>query len=184
MNITGTVVSVELGIEIQKQAGGVYQGSRLTYRDVAGSIKEQCFTAQTLKYSPAIKVALGNLSAGEQFNMVKEKEGEFWNVKSLTAGVQQEVALASQVIAGNAAAKSFASPKSTYETPEERAKKQVYIIRQSSITAALNMLGTKAKTVADVTSIAKQFEDYVMGRDSFEDIESDNMTTEADEEID
>lgn len=164
MQIQGTVVTVELGIEIPKLAGGVYQGSRLSYRDVAGALKEQCFTAQTLKYSPAVKVALSNLAPGEQFTMVKEKEGEYWNVKSIIAGAVIGEPLSPPKSTGASASKTFASPKSTYETPEERAKKQVYIVRQSSLSAAINLLaanGGKKNSVEEVIQTAKQFESYV-----------------------
>lgn len=50
---------------------------------------------------------------------------------------------------------------SNYETPEERAKRQVYIVRQSSITAALSFLNNKSKSTDEVIQIAKEFEKYV-----------------------
>jgi hypothetical protein len=58
------------------------------------------------------------------------------------------------------------SPKSTYETPEERAKKQVYIVRQSSISNAVDLLSVGQKSppaIEAVIEAAKQFEDYVFG---------------------
>lgn len=75
--------------------------------------------------------------------------------------------------------------KSTYETPEERAKKQIYIVRQSSITSAMSFFElNKAKSVStqQVLEVAKEFENYVFGislpKDSgpvtsFEDMEDD-----------
>jgi len=60
-----------------------------------------------------------------------------------------------------------AAPRSTYETPEERAIKQVYIVRQSNLNTASNLLSVGAKTpptVEKVLEVAKQFEDYVFGR--------------------
>lgn len=58
-----------------------------------------------------------------------------------------------------------ASPKSSYPTDEERAKTQVYIVRQSNITAAINTLSVGAKFVKpdDVMALAKRYEDYVFG---------------------
>ena len=56
--------------------------------------------------------------------------------------------------------------RSTYETPEERAKKQVYIIRQSSISSAIAALsvGSKAPVkAAEAIDYAKQLEAYVFG---------------------
>lgn len=59
-----------------------------------------------------------------------------------------------------------ASPKSTYETPEERAVKQIYIVRQSNIASAINLLSVGAKSappVDAVLEVAKQLEAHVFG---------------------
>jgi hypothetical protein len=53
---------------------------------------------------------------------------------------------------------------SRFETPEERAKKQVYIVRQSSISAAVASLSVGSKAALDpqkVIETAKQYEAYV-----------------------
>lgn len=56
---------------------------------------------------------------------------------------------------------------SNYETPEERARRQVYIIRQSSISSAIQLLGAQEYSVPveKVLEIAKTFENYVMDID-------------------
>lgn len=62
---------------------------------------------------------------------------------------------------------STAAPRSTYETPEERAIKQVYIVRQSSLGVASGLLSVGAKTppAADtVIDLAKKFEAFVFGK--------------------
>lgn len=61
----------------------------------------------------------------------------------------------------------MASPKSTYETPEERAKKQVYIVRQSSVNAAIALLKTDKRVPAkeEIADTAQFFEAYVFGND-------------------
>lgn len=56
--------------------------------------------------------------------------------------------------------------KSTYETPEERARKQVYIIRQSSVSTAVELAKAQApkgttKSVEEVILEAKVIEKYV-----------------------
>lgn len=61
---------------------------------------------------------------------------------------------------------STPAPRSNFETPEERAKKQIYIVRQSSIGSAIELLSVGAKAspkVEDVLNVAKQLEDYVFG---------------------
>lgn len=59
-----------------------------------------------------------------------------------------------------------AAPKSNYETPEERAKKQVYIVRQSSISSAIDLLSVGSKSAPDVDKVletASRFEAFVFG---------------------
>lgn len=58
-----------------------------------------------------------------------------------------------------------APTKPTYETPEERAKKQIYIVRQSSIASAVELLKDHGKQPDPevVIKVAKQFESYVFG---------------------
>lgn len=48
-----------------------------------------------------------------------------------------------------------------FETKEERKVKQVYIVRQSSISSAIALLGNEA-TVEQVLDTAKKFEEYVL----------------------
>lgn len=57
---------------------------------------------------------------------------------------------------------------SNFETPEERAKKQVYIIKQSSITAAISILTAEQLpvTVDEVKKIAQELTDFVLGNDA------------------
>ena len=59
------------------------------------------------------------------------------------------------------------TPRSTYETADERAKKQVYIVRQSSLANAIAFVGTGVQefAVKDIINIAKQFEKYVFSTD-------------------
>ena len=54
---------------------------------------------------------------------------------------------------------------STYETKEERAARQILIVRQSSISSAVELLGP-GKSVTDIIATAKQFEEYVFGQEN------------------
>lgn len=169
MDVRGTVVTVDLDIQVPKNGGGAYPGSRLTYRDATGAMKEKAFHQNVFKFNAGLKAQLSNISApGTEFVMSMEKEGEFWNVKSINpAGAVSAKPTNDTPATGKAAPASYTSPKSTYETPEERAKKQVYIVRQSSITAAIAYLkGQDSASVDDVLDLAKQFEQYVFGEGS------------------
>lgn len=64
------------------------------------------------------------------------------------------------------------APRSTYETTEERAARQVYIVRQSSITAAINFLVAqnggdvkKKFSAEEVLNLASTFETHVFKKD-------------------
>lgn len=79
------------------------------------------------------------------------------------AAPQQTGPAQGQVYQGAKPANAAARPN-TFETPEERAKKQVYIVRQSSLSAAINSLSPGAKSTlksADVIALAKEYEAYV-----------------------
>ena len=60
---------------------------------------------------------------------------------------------------------SSAKPVSQYETREERQARQQYIIRQSSISSAIELVGTGAK-VPKILEVAQQFSDWVNDRPS------------------
>lgn len=102
---------------------------------------------------------------------VKNEKGydEIVKVTKLDAGEQSSNApVASGTQSGNSKGSSvgnYTTPRSNYETPEERANRQVLIVRQSSITAALKffeLTKTKFSSVQDVTGLASDFENYVM----------------------
>jgi hypothetical protein len=166
MQINGTVVSMEANVQVTKKDGGQYPGYRLSYRDDTGSLKEQAFHVNTFKFNAPLKGQLEALSPGETIAIEKEKKGEFWNVLSITKTTGGPSAT-------NTGAKTTATPRSTYETPEERATKQVYIIRQSSLSNAIALLALEAKkthSTEDAIKTAQKFEEYVLkGVQSFED---------------
>ena len=178
MNVQGQVVSVEQNVSIAKQNGGSYQGTRFSYRDLNGKLVEQNFHNNALKFNPKLNVALSNMKPGDAFTMVKEKEGEFWNVKDLIVG---DTPVATS---GTSKPTAQPAPKSNYETSEERAKRQVYIIRQSSLSTAVATLSVGAKKVepTDVIKLAKQYEAYVFNTDyddgSIMSLKSDDLDEE------
>lgn len=96
------------------------------------------------------------------------KQGEVFDVKlNKNDKGYWEFTEATKAEAGSAAKPSAqAAPRSNFETPEERAQRQVFIIRQSSLSTAVNILSVGAKTlkVDDVLATAKVLEDYVFGK--------------------
>lgn len=119
--------------------------------------------------------AFGILSVaqpGQTFDIVVEKKNGFneWvQVQQAAPGAVPNVPATVGAVGGaqqNAAARQgTASPRSNYETPEERAQRQVYIINQSSLTAAVSTLSVGAKSLKpeDVMALAERYRDFVLG---------------------
>lgn len=162
MDVFGKVIEVTENATIAKNGGGSYKGTRFTYRDSKDeSIKERGIHENALKYNPSLKTSLSELKSGDDFTMTLEKEGEFWNIKGLVKGTTE----INIPIKGNFQGVST-TPKSTYQTAEERAQTQVYIVRQSTIAHAISYFslpGSKDVGVNDIIQVAKQFEAHVFG---------------------
>jgi hypothetical protein len=178
MQVTGTVIQVALNAPIKKKDGGTYEGWQLVYNTPEGEVKTIAKPIQGLKFNAALKTGLQNLVAGDDFTLEMEKNAAgFWDPKTISKGAAQGAQAPVNV------QKAAATPtKSTYETSEERAAKQVYIVRQSSIANAINFLnvsGSKKHTTEEALVIAKQFEDFVFGKEvaaapvNFDDFEND-----------
>lgn len=190
LDIKGKLLEIDLSAVITKKAGGSYKGIRMVYRDVEGSLKEQCMHENITKYNKEAAACLNSLIAGDDFIIVKEKEGEFWNVKSIrkddgstTNNVADSSKAATSTGSTRVGAASTAPRTSTYETPEERAVKQIYIVRQSSISAAINFFNGDPRPVEDVLRVAKQFEDFVFGKDTEAPKEVSNDFSDMEDDI-
>jgi hypothetical protein len=102
---------------------------------------------------------LSQAQPGDVFEITSEKDKNgYWQWTSANAAGKNTGA-------STGAAKS--PVRSTYETPEERAAKQVYIVRQSSLANAIAYYASnpnpddKVYSEDDVVQLAKIFEDYV-----------------------
>ncbi len=104
---------------------------------------------------------LTNFKAGDIVDVDLEKVADpkdatksFYNWVGIKLGEKQEAATV---------AKAAYVAKSTYETPEERARKQVYIVRQSSLANAIEFLGPRSSKVTkeDVFALAEEFSGFV-----------------------
>lgn len=149
MEIKGKVIELEIDVLIKGQSG-TYSGSKLVYKDGNGKVQEKAFHENTFKYNAAFKDELTGLKAGDMFTAIAEKNGAYWNWVSISKD-KPEVA--------TSAAKPATTSGGNWETPEERKNKQLYIIRQSSITAAIKMLemnGMKKIATNEVTKIADE----------------------------
>lgn len=144
-------MNLEIRIKsITDESKGKYNQLNVGYLDI-NSGQEHTYKLMSFVNKDAYTL-LKAAKADDEFNVTCNKNDKgYWTWEEVTV-------LGSQV----KTTKVNTTPRSTYETPEERAKKQLYIVRQSSITNAIALLGAKAKVDA-VLETAKQFEAYVFG---------------------
>lgn len=122
------------------------------------SKKVQSFTFKDV-FDTLSKANQGDVFEIESKKIKNEKDGkEYWTWVSATPSTSGE-----RPVNSSTAGKTVRT--STYETPEERAARQVYIVRQSSIANAIEYRGGQGKgnSVEDILEVAKQFEAYVFG---------------------
>lgn len=163
------ITVLNVSVEDVKTAKGGYQKMDVAYKDEQGKTQgKKIMSFVNQKVFDVLKQS----SQGDVFNISSEKDDNgYWQwigIEASTDAVKQPAKVAEKANTG-----ANMSPKSTYETPEERAKKQVFIVRQSSLTAALTYLnapltGNHSYEVADVINVAKQFEQYVFGQEEQE----------------
>jgi hypothetical protein len=122
--------------------------------------------------------AIQNFKADDAIVVTAEKKAgndgkEYWQWVSVSPSDGSQAPVSGGGVGTNRVESGAKPPPSrvtgsNYETREERAARQKYIVRQSSITAALTLLGLqKAKdpSVDGVIEVAKQFEKYVFATD-------------------
>jgi hypothetical protein len=121
--------------------------------------------------NPTVFNHIRDLTKGDALNVTTEKDANgYWQWTGI--GGDNTVTETKQA----APATGGRVTGSNYETKEERAQRQVYIIRQSSLSTAVELLG-QGKSVDEVIATAKQFENYVFskstGIDAINELEDD-----------
>ena len=164
MNFQIQVIQVDKTTKPTKS--GSYVQTEVAFKNLTSGKLESKKLMSFTQPDKAFKT-MSDAKAGDVFTITSEKNDKtgYWDwldAVQAAPGTVVEVNPKTNMSVGTA------SPKSTYETPEERAKKQVYIVRQSSLSTAVAVLSIGAKTPpsADaVISLAQQFSDYVFGVD-------------------
>lgn len=164
--IQGTVLSIKFDKTVQSQAGKDYLAYQLVYNDEAGEVKDWTKPMQGLKFKPNVAKVLQELKVNDPFTLAMEKNSNnFFDIVSLEKGHKDVTDAGNTPIpSGETKAPATRVTGSTYETADERKIKQRSIVRQSSISNALQYFEfTKAVKVSveDVLTLASQFEAFV-----------------------
>ena len=155
-------------VETKPTAKGSYQQLEVVYKNLTFQGKIESKKLMSFGAGAPSFSTLSSAPAGSVFeiSVVKNDKGfnDWLSATPSDAGAPSPVPAGAASVGGKSGA--TVTPKSTYETPEERALRQVLIVRQSSVSSAVAMLSIGAKAplkVADVTSTAKELVDYVFG---------------------
>lgn len=144
-------------------AKGSYQVADVAFKNLTYGGKVEGKKIMSFGAGKSSFETLATAQPGDVFDVTVVKNDKGYNDWT---GMSKGTAGAATAQPAKTTGQASAPVRSTYETPEERAKKQVYIIRQSSISSAIAALSAGAKTpvkVAEAIDYAKSFEAYVLG---------------------
>lgn len=148
-----------LNVNVETPAGKRYRVATVDYKDDFGKVASKklfSFGAQENAFK-----ALSEASPGSVFEVKQEKNDKgYWEwleLKQAPPGAAQQITDASKMNNGPVRGAWQG------ESAEERAKKQVFIVKQSSIASAVALLsvGAKAVKVEDVIETAQKLTDFV-----------------------
>lgn len=153
---------------------GSYSTAEVTYKNLTYGGKTESKKVMSFGATKSAFEVMSNASANEEYTISVVKNDKGYNDwVSATPGLQNEPAAAAPTrsggstptrSSGNTGGGSTAGRD--WETADERAKKQIYIVRQSSVSNAIELLSVGQKAppaVEDVIKVAKEFEEYVFG---------------------
>ena len=123
--------------------------------------------------NPDVHANLQKATMGQVFEVTTVKEGEYWqwsNVQEVAKGGNVEPQ--TSATSSGYASKGTPSPKSTYETPEERAARQRLIVRQSCLSNAVETLKVDKKGVdpTEALKLAERYVGWVFGEEAKVDV--------------
>jgi hypothetical protein len=144
-------------------AKGSYQVCDLAYKNKTYQNKVEGKKLMSFAEKEAFD-RLSKASLGDTFSIVRGKDDKgYWKWNSVTTGANTH-----PMSTYDQKQQAQVSPKSTYETSEERALRQISIVKQSSIANALKLHelnGVKKNTTEEILATAQAFVNYVTGND-------------------
>lgn len=146
---------------------GKYKQLEVAYKGGDGKVSSKKIMSFA---APDVFKVLANSKQGDIFDVttVKNDKG-YWDWILVLNGSANGSASGSASGSVKAATTSSPTPRSTYETPEERANRQVLIVRQSSVSNAIEFYKLNAKkqpSTQEIIEVAQFFENYVFGKNT------------------
>lgn len=157
-----TIVDVAPAVAKTTSNGRMYQELEVTYKAADGKVtaKKLMSFSNPGVFQKASTLVKGNVV---EVTTVKNAKTGYWDWTAINEG--------GEVVAQPERSAPQSTPTrvagSNYETKEERAARQVMIVRQSSLStaaAALTVGSKSSPSATDLISYAKQLEQYVLGQ--------------------
>lgn len=146
-------------IDVQEDKGTTRNGKpynllNVTYKNQEGKVDSK----KVMEWDRDVFPRLQNAQKGDVFSIAREKnEKGYWDWKEAS---RQDGAMEIKP------ASTQPATRPQYESAEERAQRQIWIVRQSTLAQAVAYCqGSEFNTVETVLEIAKQFEEHIF-RDS------------------
>jgi len=154
---------IATSVETKPTAKGSYQQLEVTYKNLTYQGKVESKKVMSFGAGASAFTTLSKAGAGSTWEITVVKNAQGYNDWTSVAASDGAQAASPAPSAINSPKAAVGATRSTYETPEERAQRQILIVRQSCLSVACNTLGVGAKAVKpdDVIAVAKQYENYV-----------------------
>lgn len=174
MGITIQVLSTS--VETKPTAKGSYQQLEVAYKNLTFQGKVEAKKLMSFGAGADAFKTLSTAKGADVYDIdtIKNDKGyiDWVKVTKGNTGVVP-VGLGSALLGTNVtgASSGGVTTKGGWETPAERAAKQIYIVRQSSISAAVNALSVGVKVgpkAAEVIEYARELEKFVFSTDKVE----------------
>lgn len=135
------------------EVGDAVKQGKFFYVPIAYIDKGKPFTKKVMDFAnKEVYAVMKAAKAGEEYDVEVEKDNNgYWQWKTVAKATG----------AGAASSVSSATVRSTYETPEERARRQVLIVRQSCLAQAIIVKGAGEQNPDNITELAEKFEEWV-----------------------
>jgi len=156
------VIDAEYADVPKKTGKGTYGQLTVTFKNEEGKVEAKKLFDFAASEELFMKLKVSK--KGDTFAIVREKNDKgYWDWK--------EIATQTAPVGKPASGGTYTKP--TYETADERAAKQVYIVRQSSLQRALEYhQKDEAYDIETIIKTASIFTDYVLGN-RVQDMEDD-----------
>jgi hypothetical protein len=146
-------------------ARGSYQELEVVYKNLTFQGKVESKKIMSFGAGAPSFTTLSTAAGGSTWEITVVKNDKGYNDWTSAVHADGSAGITEGAVAASTS-KASATPRSTYETPEERAQRQVLIVRQSSLSSAIATLSVGAKShpkPPEVIAVAKEYEAFVFG---------------------